>query len=111
MEAIYRQYDIQQTFTVTYHPASNGLVERTNRKNFEILRHEVGFIQEAWEDWLPQVAASINGAIISPTGKTPHYIVFARDLSHNNGSFVTSFTYFCHPTLVFYDKQTKPVLT
>ncbi len=30
---ICRQYNIKQTFTVTYHPSSNGLVERANRKN------------------------------------------------------------------------------
>jgi len=79
LEAICHQYDILQTFTVAYHPVSNGLVERTNRKILEILKHVVGSIQEAWEDWLPQVAASINGAINSATGKTPHYIVFGRD--------------------------------
>ncbi len=60
LEAICRQYGIKQTFTTTYHPASNGLVERTNRKILEILRHAVDTTQEAWQNWLSQVAGSIN---------------------------------------------------
>ncbi len=32
------QFGLRQTFTVAYHPASNGLVERSNRKILEVLR-------------------------------------------------------------------------
>ncbi len=46
----------EQCFTVTYHPASNSLVERANRKILEVLRPVVGELLETWEDWLPQVA-------------------------------------------------------
>ncbi len=34
---------------------------------------------ECWEDWLPHVAASINGYFNSSTGKTPHYIVLGSE--------------------------------
>ncbi len=73
LEAICRQYGIKQTFTAAYHPASNGLVERTNRKILEILRHAVDTTQEAWQDWLSQMAASINGCVNGSTGKTALY--------------------------------------
>ncbi len=73
------QYNIKQTFITAHHPASNGLVERTNRKVFEILRYLAGHLHETWEDWLSQVAASINGSVNSSTGKTPHYIIFGYD--------------------------------
>ncbi len=33
------QYEVKQTFITGHHPASNGLVERMNRKILEILRH------------------------------------------------------------------------
>ena len=58
---------------------SNGLVERTNRKILEILRHIAGQFQESWQDWLPHVAACINGSLNTSVGKTPHYIVYGSD--------------------------------
>ncbi len=73
------QYNIKQTFITVHHPASNGLVERTNGKILEILRHLAGYLHSTWEDWLSQVAASINGSVNSSTGKTPHYIIFGYD--------------------------------
>ncbi len=72
-------YNIMQTFITAHHPASNGLVERTNRKVLEILWHLAGHLHETWKDWLSQVAASINGSVNSCTGKTPRYIIFGYD--------------------------------
>ena len=79
IEHICLQYGIKQTFVTAYHPQANGLVERTNRKILETLRPFVNGFQYAWEDWLPQVAASINGSVNSSTGKTPYYIVYGTD--------------------------------
>ncbi len=62
------QYEVTQTFITAHHPASNGLVERTNRKILEILRHLSGRFNETWEDWLSQVAACINSSVNSSTG-------------------------------------------
>ena len=72
-------YNIKQTFTVAYHPSSNGLVERTNRKILETLRPVVKDLYENWEDWLPHVAACINGSVCESTGKSPHYILYGVD--------------------------------
>ncbi len=69
------QFGITQTLTVAYHPASNGLVECTNRKILEILHLIVGNFIGTWEDWLPQVAATINASVCESTGQTPHFIV------------------------------------
>ncbi len=73
------QYGVQQTFVMANHPASNDLVERTNRKILEILRHLSGRLHETWEDWLSQVAACINSSVNSSTGKISHYIVYGCD--------------------------------
>ncbi len=67
---IYFQYGVKQTFITTHHPASNGLVERTNREILEILRHLSGNLHETWEDWRSQVAANIISSVNSFTGKT-----------------------------------------
>ncbi len=73
------QYNNKKTFITAHNPASNCLVERTNRKVLEILRHLAGHLHETREYWVSQVAASINGSVNSSTGKTPHYIIFAYD--------------------------------
>ncbi len=79
LQDICNQFNIKQTFITAHHPASNGLVKRTNRKILEILRHLAGKFHESWEDWLSHVAASINGSINTSTGKTPHYIIYGFD--------------------------------
>ncbi len=38
LEEICKQFGIKQCFTVSYHPASNGLVERANRILLDVLR-------------------------------------------------------------------------
>ncbi len=68
-----------QTFITAHHPVSKGLVERTNRKIIEILRHHSGRLHETWENWLSQVTACINSSVKSSTGNTSHYIVFGFD--------------------------------
>ncbi len=70
------KFDITQPFTAAYHPASNGLVERANRKILEVLRPIVNYLLDNWEDWLPHAAASINSSVNDSTGKSPHYILF-----------------------------------
>ena len=79
IKSICQQYKITQTFITAYHPASSGLVERTNRKILDILRHVAGEFHEFWQDWLPQVAACINGSLNTSTGQTPHYIVYGHE--------------------------------
>ncbi len=50
---------------VSYHPASNDLVERANRKILEVLRSVVYELLETWEDWLLQVSGSIIAVFVS----------------------------------------------
>ncbi len=76
LQEISTQFHIQQTCITSYHPASNGLIERSNRKILDILCHLAGHLQETWEDWLSHAAASINSSVNSFTGKTPRYILY-----------------------------------
>ncbi len=46
LQNICTQFNLQQTFITTHHPASNGLVERTNKTILEVLRHLSGHFQE-----------------------------------------------------------------
>ncbi len=47
---ICNQFGIKQCFTISYHPASNGLVERTNRKILDVLRPVVCGLLNSWLD-------------------------------------------------------------
>ena len=69
LEAVCKYFGVTQTFIAAYHPASNGLVERTHIKILEVLSPIVGSMQHAWQDWLPLVAASINSSVCSSTEK------------------------------------------
>ncbi len=76
LEEISKQFGEKHCFMVTHHPTSNGLVERANRKIFEVLRPVVGELLETWEDWLPHIAANINSSVCGSTGQSPHFVVF-----------------------------------
>ncbi len=76
LEEFCKQFGIKQCFTVSYHPATNGLVERGNRKILDVLRLVVSGLQHTWEDWLAYVAASRNSRVCKSTGQSPHYIIF-----------------------------------
>ena len=80
LHEICSQYNIAQTFITTYHPASNGLVERANRKILDVLRPVVGGLLESWEDWLSHVAVSINSSLCESVGQSPHYIIFGEEI-------------------------------
>ncbi len=84
------------------HPASNGLVGRTNRKILEIMLHLAGYLQGTWEDWLSEIAASINCSVNSSTGKTPHYIFYGYEKRLSYDVFVPS-----HVPLYSPDDYTK----
>ena len=73
------QYNITQTFVVAHHPASNGLVERANKKILEVLRHVVQGCHASWDEWIPQVASAINSSINSSIGESPYFVLFGED--------------------------------
>ncbi len=79
LEAICKEYDIQKTNMVAYHAASNGMVERSNRKIIQNLRTLVGDVSSTWHEWMSQVMASLNSSLHTTTGDTPHFVAFGVD--------------------------------
>ncbi len=76
LEEISKQFGAKHCFPASHHPASKGLVEQANRRKIlEVLRPAVGELLETWENWLLQVAASINSNVCESTGQSPHFII------------------------------------
>ena len=63
-------FGVQKVNILPYHPASNGLVERTNRKILDVFRHTVG-PDEQWDLRLPLVQCSLNTRVHASTKVTP----------------------------------------
>ncbi len=76
------QLGISQCVVTPYHSASYGLLERANRKILEALRHVTAGLEEASEEWLADVAASINGSYNSSIAETPQFVLFGDTHLH-----------------------------
>jgi hypothetical protein len=70
-------FGIQKSHTTTYHPQSNGLIERMNRTILTLLR---SFVTDSsdWEQFLGPVLYAYRSAIHSSTGFSPYEMFFAR---------------------------------
>jgi len=64
---------------VAYHPASNGLCERTNQQVLSILRGLVDGKEHYWDQYLAEAQLALNAAYHSAIGDTPYYVMFGRD--------------------------------
>ncbi len=51
-------------------------MEKANIKLLETIRSFVNSLDDNWEDWLPQIAASINSWVNASTGKFLHRILY-----------------------------------
>ena len=63
--------------TTSYHPQSDGLVERANHTIQTMLATAIDEKDE-WEECLPKVCLAYNTSEHSATGFTPFYMMFGR---------------------------------
>ena len=71
-------FQIKKCNVVAYSPQANGKVERANRRILDILRH-ITASSSSWDNWIPQVACSLNSAIHSSCNESPHFILYGTD--------------------------------
>lgn len=65
-----------------YHPAGNGLVERTNRKVMEVMRLVMEPTGYTWEESLSYVQCAIDSALNSSVRDSPHFYSILRKLGY-----------------------------
>ena len=69
-----RRSQVAQAHSTTYHPQTNGLVERQNRTLLSMLRVFCSRYMTDWDRYLPQVMGAYNSTQLSTTGVSPHMI-------------------------------------
>ena len=76
LNSLCQQLRVQKANVVVYHPASNGLAERTNRKLLEVLRLQIGANEVNWDRGLPQCMWVINSCPHSILKTSPYEALF-----------------------------------
>ena len=71
--------NIDKTRTTPYRPASDGLVERTNRTLRSLLTIFMHTYKRDWEDLLPYVLMAYRSTEQESTGCTPNLMMFGRE--------------------------------
>ena len=70
---------IAQAHSTTYHPQTNGLVERQYRTLVNMLRVYFSRYMTDWDKYLPQVVGAYNSTQHSTTGISPFMIMTGRE--------------------------------
>ncbi|XP_076385682.1 uncharacterized protein LOC143264081 [Megachile rotundata] len=77
MKKLAKIFHIQTYRTSSFHPQSNGSLERSHQILIEYLKHFLTQ-EKQWDDWLPQAMFSYNTSIHEGTKFTPHELVYGR---------------------------------
>ena len=70
---------IAQAHSTTYHPQTNGLVERQNRTLVNMLRVYCSRYLTDWDKYLPQVVGAYNSTQHSTTGISPFMMLTGKE--------------------------------
>ena len=70
---------IAQAHSTTYHPQTNGLVERQNRTLVNMLRVYCSRYMTDWDKYLPQVVGAYNSTQHSTTGISPFMMLTGKE--------------------------------
>ena len=76
-----RRSQVAQAHSTTYHPQTNGLVERQNRTLVSMLRVYCSRYMTDWDRYLPQVMGAYNSTQHSTTGVSPHMMLSGHEKS------------------------------
>ena len=74
-----KRSQVAQAHSTTYHPQTNGLVERQSRTLVSMLRVYCSRYMDDWDKYLPQVMGAYNSTEHSTTGISPHMMLTGHE--------------------------------
>lgn len=79
IQELLKLMQIHPTYTSSYHPQCNGLVERFNLTVVDMLSKFTDLQQKNWDLCLPQLTFAYNTSVHATTKFTPFFLVYARE--------------------------------
>ena len=79
-ERFYENWGITHVTTTSYHPQSNGQVEKFNGTLAVMLATQIKRNDETWDEFVEDVVLAYNTTISSSTGFTPFYLMFGKQV-------------------------------
>ncbi|CAG2254319.1 unnamed protein product [Mytilus edulis] len=80
-------FGIHKTRTSSYHPMTDGLVEKMNHTLKNVIASYIDEGQTDWDEWLPFALMAIRSSVQETTGMTPNKLMFgslAKRIVHYN---------------------------
>ena len=72
-------FQIHKVFTSSYHPQTDGLVERFNSTLCQFLSMYVAKNQKDWDDFIPLVLFAHRTSVLEVIGDSPFYVLYGRE--------------------------------
>jgi hypothetical protein len=79
MRQVYGHMGIERNATTSYHPQSNGVVERFNRTLKDMLSKLIADRKDDWDELLEWALANFRAVPSVATGDTPFFLMTGRD--------------------------------
>ena len=75
-------WNITKSTSTSYHPQTQGLVERLNKTIIEILKRYVSEAHDTWDESVDMATYAYNTSIQRTTGMTPYEVMFGRKVKY-----------------------------
>ena len=72
-------FQIQKVNTSSYHPQTDGLVERFNSTLCQSLSMYVSKNQKDWDEFIPLILFAHRTSVLDTTGDAPFYVLYERE--------------------------------
>lgn len=80
IQKVYNKLNIKKLNTTSYHPSTDGVVERVNATIINALKHLIQSTENEWDRYLHFALLAHRSAIHSALNDTPAHLIYGRDI-------------------------------